>query len=192
VYERRKARGTEQRRKFTLTANQSGFSSCYASRREHFNRSRESLRGPPILIRISIFNSSEVAKISAGRKCFTRRGTDIRDIDRRRLLPAVSLAFSLSLSLFLSSPFLLCFSEDARDFVSPKYSIRKTSRGTCRSERRETVFKRFLNRLNLRGAISAGTFLKEIYERNPAKSLSSIPPSARGLPPSPYSPRRGR
>jgi len=98
--ERRKARGTEQRRKFTVTASQSGFSSCYARRREHFNRSRESLRGPPILIRIPIFNSSEVAKISAGRKCFTRRSTDIQDIDRsRRLLPALSPSLSLSLSL---------------------------------------------------------------------------------------------
>ncbi|CAL1686803.1 unnamed protein product [Lasius platythorax] len=58
-----------------VTASQSGFGSWYARRREHFNRSRESLRGPPILIRIPIFNSLEVAKISAGRKCFTRRGT---------------------------------------------------------------------------------------------------------------------
>ena len=61
---------TEQRRKFMVTASQSGFGSWYARRREHFNRSRESLRGPPILIRIPIFKSLEVAKISAGRKCF--------------------------------------------------------------------------------------------------------------------------
>jgi len=40
---------TEQRRKFMVTASQSGFGSWYARRREHFNRSRESLRGPPIL-----------------------------------------------------------------------------------------------------------------------------------------------
>lgn len=76
----------EQRRKFMVTASQSGFSSWYARRREHFNRSRESLRGPPILIRIPIFNSSEVAKISAGRKCCTGTRNDIQDIDRRRLL----------------------------------------------------------------------------------------------------------
>jgi len=135
--ERRKARGTEQRRKFTVTASQSGFSSCYARRREHFNRSRESLRGPPILIRIPIFNSSEVAKISAGRKCFTRRSTDIQDIDRsRRLLPALSPSLSLSLSL---------------------------------APERETVSKRFLNRLNLRGAILAGTCERNLREsaRNP-------------------------
>jgi len=66
---------TEQRRKFMVTASQSGFGSWYARRREHFNRIRESLRGPPILIRIPIFKSLEIAKISAGRKCFTRRET---------------------------------------------------------------------------------------------------------------------
>lgn len=54
----------------------------------------ESLRGPPILIRIPIFNSSEVAKIPAGRKRCTGTRNDIQDIDWRRLLAEAAALFS--------------------------------------------------------------------------------------------------
>lgn len=75
--ERRKARGTEQNRGGSSRLPQAKAASAagtLAAENISIGAVR-SLRGPPILIRIPIFNSSEVAKISAGRKCFTRRET---------------------------------------------------------------------------------------------------------------------
>lgn len=100
---RRKARGTEQNRGGSSWLPQAKAASAAGTlAAENISIGAARLRGPPILIRIPIFKSLEVAKISAGRKCFTRRRRlkDIQDIDWRRLLLAVSF-----------------FPEETRDYI---------------------------------------------------------------------------